>query len=390
MNAHLKLQVPIAALAAGFSIGVSRHILPVIYPSMKFITGMMNFQLGLLTSAYYFSYMLFALLFGSLSDHVNNRLMITASCFVISAGSFGMGFSNSSTSLLAFSIVAGMGAGGLYVPMVSLLLKKYINQRGLITSLVLTGEGISGITIGIVIPYIVLSLDWRTVWWLFGLMVTFFGFYLWFTIENVPAESISSFGSRIGQTIFNRKKSKKIWVLGLIYFSHAITRGVFVTFMVAYLVGSGWSFTDASMAFSFIAIGFIPGASLTGALVDRFNHRSVLMALLFLQIICVSMVLLNPNYMTILFFSLTEGICIAGIPTLMGLLPTNYFNQEMYGKVLGFLTLSFGLGVSLSPLIGGGIGDLTNSLSSPLFLGLGASFVSLGIAFFMLKERVLL
>ena len=426
MNALLKLQVPIAALVAGFSIGVSRHILPVVYPSMQSITGIMNTQLGLLTSAYYFSYMLFALLFGFLSDHVNSRLMITTSCFVISAGSFGMGFSNSSTSLLAFSIVAGMGAGGLYVPMVSLLLKKYINQRGFITSLVLTGEGISGITIGIVIPYIVFSWDWRYVWWLFGLMVILFGFYLWLTLENVPPESISSFGSRVRPTLFHRKKSthstprseargmlrvdterrflprfknrglapsnvsKEIWVLGLIYFSHAITRGIFVTFAVAYLVGSGWSFRDASMAFSFMAIGFIPGASFAGALVDRFNHRSVLMALLFLQIICVSMVLLHSNPMTILVFSFIEGICIAGVPTIMGILPTNYFEKERYGKALGFLTLSFGLGVSASPLMGGVIGDLTHSLPSPLLLGLSASFISLGIAFFMLKERVLL
>lgn len=47
----LKLRVPIAALVAGFSLGISRHILPVVYPSMHSIVGTMNFNLGLLTSS---------------------------------------------------------------------------------------------------------------------------------------------------------------------------------------------------------------------------------------------------------------------------------------------------------------------------------------------------
>jgi MFS family permease len=388
MSGFLRLQVPMAAVVAGFSIGVSRHILPVVFPSMQSIAGIMNYQLGLLTSAYYFSYMLFALLFGSLSDHLNGRFIIIACCFLISVGCLGMGISNSSISLLAFSILSGIGAGGLYVPMVSLLLKKFISKRGFVASLVLTGEGISGIMIGIIIPLIVSSLGWRHVWWLFGLMATFFGFYLWLTIEDTPPEPNASFGSSLNPTILRKMKSKDLWILGSIYFFHAITRGVFVTFAVAYLFRSGWSLTHASTAFSFIAIGFIPGASLTGVLVDRFNNRSVLMALLFLQIICVSLFLFNLSYAAILFLSFSEGFCIAGIPTIMGILPTHYFTKDTYGRVLGFLTLSFGLGVSISPLAGGWFGDATNSLSSPLLLGLAASFVSLGITFFILKPRV--
>ena len=382
------MQLPIAALIAGFSVGVSRHILPVVYPSMQSITGIMNYQLGLLTSSYYFSYMVFSLLLGALSDHLNGRFIITASCFLISAGTLGMGISKSTISLLAFSILSGVGAGGLYVPIVSLLLKKYKTKRGFMSSLVLTGEGISGFTIGIAIPYVVSSFDWRYVWWLFGLMSIFFSLYLYLTIEDVAPESTSSFGLSSNLTVLNIINLKKIWSLGLIYFFHAITRGVVVAFTVAYLVRNGFSFTDASTAFSCLAIGLIPGASLSGTLADKFNNKSVLMALLFIQIICVGMLLLNRNYVIILFFLLVEGFCIGGIPTLMGILPTNYFTKDLYGKVLGFLTLSFGLGVSISPLIGGYIGDLTNSLSTPLVLGLAASFIALGVTLFLLKQKV--
>ena len=379
---HMRL--PIAGLIAGFSLGISRHILPVIYPSMHSVLGTMNFHLGLLISSYYFTYMVFALLFGSLSDCLNSRLILSICCLVVSVGSLGMGSSKSPLSLLVFSIVSGIGAGGLYVPMVSLLLKKYETKRGFISSLVLTGEGVSAITMGIVIPFVVSLLDWRYVWWLFGFIAIVFGLYLWLTIEDVHPESSSSIGTSSNLTILNMIKVKKVWSLGLIYFFHAITRTIVISFTVVYLLSSGFSFTHASTAFSFLAIGMIPGALFSGALADRFNNRSVVITLLSLQIICVSMLLLKPNYPTILFFVLVEGFCIGGVPVLMGILPTNYFMQDMYGKVLGFLTLMLGLGVSISPLIGGYIGDATNSLSTSLLLGLGTSFVSLGITLFTL------
>lgn len=380
----LKLRMPIAALVAGFSLGISRHILPVVYPSMHSIVGTMSFNLGLLTSSYYFTYMIFALLFGSLSDRLNSRLILSICCLVVSVGSLGMGISKSAISLLTFSVVSGIGAGGLYVPMVSLLLKKYEAKRGFISSLVLAGEGISAITMGIVIPCIVSLLDWRYVWWLFGFTAILFSLYLWLTIEDVGPKSTLSIGATTNLTILKMIKVKKVWSLGLIYFFHAVTRTVVLSFIVTCLISKGFSLTYASTAFSFLAIGMIPGASLSGALADRFNSRSVVMTLLSLQIICVSMILLTPSYVTILFFILIEGFCIGGIPILMGILPTNYFMQDMYGKVLGFLTLMLGLGVSISPLIGGYIGDATNSLSSPLLLGLATSFVSLGITFFRL------
>ncbi len=377
-------RLPIAALIAGFSLGISRHILPVVYPSMHSITGTMNYHLGLLTSSYYFTYMVFALVFGSLSDRLSSRLILTTCCLLVSVGSLGMGISESITSLLTFSIVSGVGAGGLYVPMVSLLLKNYNTKRGFIASLVLTGEGLSAFTMGIVIPHVVSSFNWRYVWWLFGFIGIPFSLYLWLTIKDVARESTLSFDANSNHTILNVIKLKKIWPLGFIYFFYAIARTLILSFTVAYLIRSGFSFTYASTAFSFLAIGIIPGASLSGALADRFNNRSVLVTLLSSQIICVIMLLLKLSYVAILLFLLVEGFCIGGIPTLMGILPTNYFTKDIYGKVLGFLTLMLGLGVSMSPLIGGYIGDATGSLSGALLLGLVTSCVSLWVAFFKL------
>ena len=66
--------------------------------------------------------------------------------------------------------------------------------------------------------------------------------------------------------------------------------------------------------------------------------------------------------------------------SLIGVLPSQCFGEEMYGKSLGFLTLMLGLGSTISPIIGGYLGDLTNSLGLPLFLGVVTSCFALGLA----------
>ena len=105
------------------------------------------------------------------------------------------------------------------------------------------------------------------------------------------------------------------------------------------------------------------------------------MGLLMIQIVSVGLLLLNPDWLLIYCLFTLVGFCLTGIPTVMGVLPSQYFKEEFYGKALGFLTLMLGLGIAVSPIIGGYVGDLTNSLGLSLFLGIVTSCLALGLTF---------
>ena len=105
------------------------------------------------------------------------------------------------------------------------------------------------------------------------------------------------------------------------------------------------------------------------------------MGLLIVQIVSVGLLLLNPNWLLIYALFIAVGFCLTGIPTVMGILPSRYFSDEVYGKTLGFLTLMLGLGAAISPIMGGYLGDLTSSLTSTLFLGVITSCLALGLTF---------
>ncbi len=379
-----KGKIVFVALVSGIGVGISRHILPVIYPSMQATLEMGYTQLGVLTSAYFFPYMVFSLICGYLSDRIGSRSIISLGCLVCAIGILGMGFSKGFVSLFIFSLITGVGAGGLYVPTISSILKWLERKKGLMVSMVLVGEGILGAFVGLIASLAVLpySYSWRYIWWLFGSLLFFLTILLWWAIRDPQSTHDRSFFQKKEDISFSQViRLPKIWSLGLIYFFHALTRGIFVTFCVTYLVSIGVVYGKASSAFSFLAVGFIPGAILSGLFSDRIDQKFLLIGLLILQIVSIGLFLLHPNGLLIYLLITAVGICATGIPTVMGVLPSRYFAEEVYGKSLGFLTLMLGLGIAISPMIGGYVGDLTNSLFVPLLLGVVTSCIALGLTF---------
>jgi predicted MFS family arabinose efflux permease len=262
--------------------------------------------------------------------------------------------------------------------MVAFILKGFKERKGSLVAMFFVGEGILGMSVGFLIPFIVSIYDWRVVWWSFGLLLLLFTIFLWLTLHDAsPSPRFPPPQNCKRGHLSEVLRLPKIWSLGLVYFLHAITRGVFVTFSVTYLVSKGAPYAKASNAFSFMAVGFVPGAILAGLFSDRFNPKFFLIGLLILQIISIGSLFLNPTWLLIYGLFAMVGFCMTGVPTLMGVIPSLYYKEEVYGKALGFLTLMLGLGVTVSPILGGYVGDLMSSLGLPMCLGIVTSCLAL-------------
>ncbi len=177
----------------------------------------------------------------------------------------------------------------------------------------------------------------------------------------------------------------KTFQLSFVYFMQAISRGTFVTFMVTYLIEEGMSFKIASGAFSLIGFGYIPGTVLSGIASDRFRRPRLLASLLFIEALSIGSILLVQQVIPIYGFVVMFGFSLLGVVTVMSTIPSEYYDARIYGRVLGLLTLIFGIGVTISPYVGGVIADLSGSPALALWiLGVVPSIIG-GIAALFIK-----
>jgi predicted MFS family arabinose efflux permease len=231
-------------------------------------------------------------------------------------------------------------------------------------------------------------LSWRFVWWFFGMFAILLTFGLLALIKDYPAEGgakkPASYLDEERITFFNIIKVPIMITLSLVYFLQAITRGAFMTFIVTYLINEGVSFKIAGGAFSSIGLGFIPGTVLSGIASDRFRRTRVLASLLFIESFSLASILLIQEVIPIYFLLTMVGFCMIGIVTVMATIPSEYYSPKIYGKTLGFLTFVYGVGVVLSPFVGGTVADLTGSLTLTLWIfGAGACITAGIVALFM-------
>jgi sugar phosphate permease len=376
---------------AGVIFGFTRGILPIVFPFMK-STIEMNYQdLGILTSSYFFSYMISSFIWGHYSDKIGGKKIVLLGTFLSGTMTIGIGFMSHFLPVLLFSVAIGVGAGAIHIPMKSIILKWYKEKKtGFSVSIYSVGEGLQTIFVGIIIPLIVFAYSWRFVWSFLGMFSILLALGLLILIRDRPStgesnNNLTPYVDDEGLNFYKIIKMPRMFQLSSIYFLHALVRGSFMTFIVTYLIKEGISFKIASGAYSSVGFGMIPGAVLSGIASDIFRRTRVMALLLIIQGISVSLILMIQKGLLIYFLVAMIGFSLSGVVTVIATIPSEYYNPRTYGKVLGFLTFVYGIGVTLSPFIGGVIADRSGSLTLTLLIfGAGASIIA-GILALLIK-----
>ena len=368
------------AAACGVAFGVSRHVLPVIYPKMQEALCLYLAQLGILTTAYFFSYTVAVLFFGEISDRCGSRRVVGVGCVLCAVGTFFIGFASAFQFILIASIIIGIGAGAIFIPSVSWVLRSFDRSRGTIISFVLVGEGLLGVSVGVIAPLLVDRWGWANVWRFFGLVIFALLPVIWLSMKERPQELRvrKAFWSDGIRGFMQLSRLKTVRYLGVVYFLHGFARGLFVTFSVSYLLSKGLSYALSSASFSFLAIGFLPGAIFSGFLSDKWNKKSVLLGFFVLEASSIVLLLFLFNVISIYGIFFVVGACLTGIPTVVNTFPPELTGDRMYGRVIAVLSFMYNVGVAVSPATGGYLGEVAGSLSFSLILAL--LFLSAGIA----------
>ncbi|MGD9174050.1 MAG: MFS transporter, partial [Desulfobacterales bacterium] len=143
----------------------------IVLPEMILTLDLGRADAGTIYNAYLFTYIAIAPLSGYLTDRLGARRVISVCLLVLGVAVVLMGTVKTLWSASFFFGLAGLGATGLWAPVVTLVQRWFaFHRRGLALGVLSAGYGLGFATMGIVVPLIVESSSWHYAWFILGAM----------------------------------------------------------------------------------------------------------------------------------------------------------------------------------------------------------------------------
>ena len=382
--------------------GFGRMSYSVILPSMKDGLSLSYTQLGSIAMGNFIGYLSLAIIGGFLAARFGVRRVVFISLLVIGISLFITGFSESFVFAFFMRLISGMGNGGSYVPIMALPAAWFVmKKRGLATGIVSGGIGVGLFLSGILLPPVISAFGkdgWRYAWFFMGIAVFVLAFVCYAFLRNNPGEKgLSMYGGEEEQkggpkvTLFSAFKDvvvePEIWKLGCVYFMYGFSYIIYLTFFVAYLTKEmNIAPVAAGKIFAVLGVFSIFCGVIWGWISDVLGRRyGSMFAYLTLALSYVVFAFWKDStgfYISAVVF----GITAWSVPTIMAAASGDAVGGRLAPAGLGFITLFFGIGQALGPVIGGFLKDSTGTFTNAFILATIVSLIG-GFGSLILKKK---
>ncbi len=365
------------AIAAG--LGYGRFAFAVLVPAMKRALGYGSSEIGWLGTSNLVGYTLGAATAGHAARLAGRKRATVAALLGVSATAALMGATTAYPVQIGLRLLGGVGSAWVLVLATSLVLSQAPPWRaGVFLGVLYAGGGLGIISSGLLLPPLTgLPGGWRLAWVALGALTAAVGVGYGAFVRPAeagarppPAESTSGRSGAAGRGVWSRTLANPSLLAvfaayGLFGFGYIATS----TFFVAYLRDDqGLSKATASLAWTLVGVGGLPGPLLFGRLRDAWGSRR---SLVFAHVVLAASILL-PTASASVPAALIGGLCFGA--TFVGLVTVVMaFVGELsppgdVAHVIGGATVAASIGQVAGPAVAGMMADATGTLTSAFVL----------------------
>jgi sugar phosphate permease len=377
-----------ATLFIAYSIRIGAY--SILLPEMIKEFQMTKAQAGMIKSAFSITYLIFAPLMGWLTDRIGGRKVISFFCLFLGGGTFLMGKAESFPGSAIFYSIVGIGAAATWVPIATLIQNWFgEKKRGLALGILSPSYSIGFGLMGLILPVIVLEYNWRVGWFILGIA----GFFLFFLngllLRDRPEEmGLRPWGESVEREMEAASPNKtmgyleilkegKFWIIGISYF--AISYGTYslLDFIVTYgVMELKIPYQVAALFITVIAFISVVGGILLMALSDYIGRKKSLVIIHILVALSVLFVISRGRNLPLLMVAVgCFGFLYGPIWPMYAACARDYFPKEVTGTVFGLMTIFYGIGMMVSPVLTGYLADVTGTFKWSFGLGAFISFM---------------
>jgi sugar phosphate permease len=387
---------------------IDRVNISVAAPLMKKDLHLSNTQLGLALSAFGVCYSFLQIVNGFLGDRFGPRRVLCGLGTLWGIGTLLTGFVTGLPSLIAARILVGLGEAGT-IPTSTRAMSNWVpaHRRGFAQGVTHSAARLAAAITPPLVVAMLPFIGWRGAFIVLGaaslVWVAVWGFYFRDDPRDHPGVTAAELDTlpayRTGVPFVDVPWGKlipRILPSVLVFFCHAWTLWVFLTWLPSFLVGRyGFDLKHSAIFTSLIFMAGMCGDTAGGLLTDWLYKRTgnlnrarrdavitgFLVSLLAMSVVFVvdnRVIVIGALAVSLFFLEMTEGPVWA-VP--MDIAP------RYAGVAGGFISTAAGLGALISPAAFGYVSDLSGSFVVPFAMSIGLLGVGILLSFFMRPDR---
>jgi sugar phosphate permease len=348
----------------------------ILLPNMIQDLGINMTKAGVIRAAYFSAYNHFSPVMGWLTDRFGGRFVISCFCLFLGTGTFLMGRASSFSTAILFYGIVGIGAAAMWAPIVAIVQKWFgMKRRGLALGILSPSGAIGFGVMGLVLPAIVKTYTWRTAWSLLGISGWVLCILNAFFLRSDPKEmGILPWGEtpKSVQQSYSRNpslncrdilKENNFWLIGISYLLIPVGSYIIMDFIVTYAVLElKIHYQVAAFFISISSLAGIAGGFVLMTLSDYIGRRKSLVIIHSLFALSILLIILARGNIQLLRVGIgLFGFVFVSMGPIYAACARDYFPEEVCGTVIGLLTIFYGTGAMVGPIVAGSLTDLTGT-----------------------------
>jgi len=311
---------------------------------------------------------------GRLTDRFGPRVVISGCGFFLGLGYLLMSQVSALWQLyLFYGVIIAIGLSGSFVPLVSTVARWFVERRGVMTGIAVSGIGAGTMIMPLVANWLISSYGWRTSYIVVGITVLVLIIstaqflrrdpgqigQLPYGADEVKVESLNS-GTR-GFSFQEAIHTRQFWMLGVALLCFGASLQVIMVHIVSYAIDLGVSAASAAVILAIIGGLSTGGRVIMGSAGDRIGNKLALIISFILMSAALFWLLAARELWRLYLFAVIFGFGYGGIAALVSLIVAELFGLSSLGIILGVVAFSITIGEASGPVVAGHIFDITDS-----------------------------
>jgi MFS family permease len=285
-----------------------------------------------------------------------------------------------------YGLAMGIGLGGVFVPIVSILAKRFTTNRSLMTGIALAANGLGQLFSPLIANHLITLYTWRNAYIIFGVLV--------FLLIAVPAQFIKRPRKRIEEAPLTRNTSgqpllkyeavsftfdearhtSSFWMMIVMFGLCGFCFASIAVHLVPYAIESGIPAATAANIQACLGGATIIGRLGLGTIADKIGNRGMIMIGFIILTIALLWLVKAQEVWALVLFTILSGLGLGGITTSQSPLSARYFGSKSHGSTFGLMGGCAVIIGATGSFVTGFLFDLSGHYQIPFLV---CSFVSL-------------